>query len=599
MSIKTRSNGIPLRGSGGGGGKIQVYNQSGGEDTELSLAVTKLKWATQDVLGFGATVAPDDPTCIIIGNPPVFLPEISWSAAKKTQVRVSESDISEPDTYLANGFEGQVVDGSLDNFVYNSTLGRGFGTDSRLSVKSYHAGTLVDDTTFTCAANGTQTDGNVTIQVSGYTEDGDGSAFAGQLRVTVNGNGVIGSTNSGMCRVEVSFLEHKFGERRNINQDVFRDKNPSSPIIDGGRYIQVPNDATTHVIKYLSGVGYFDLGSPTIFSMGGIKEHNEDTSKPTDSLVFDSSMFGVTDYTATPFLQPTSFNNYTNLDTQGSFTYSEKPPIDIANMRTIGTTKYTVTIADSWNTSAPYDSNDLRICIDTFNNPSTDTVEYFDLENKRLDSDYNSAWDSTRYCIDGEAIVFNGGLYHGADLPRVIENVEGALGTLGSLANSFPQEGITGSARQNPNYTGHTRDAVFFREFPTPDTTSKANFNVNILTNGDVESQLKSGDLQVYVWKLDSTNPVTVNINTPPAYSPTNQSASTVDSIWLHGNIDYNFGTFEDGAAQTNAGATCRTGVVGSVVNATFGGNDCLEGILIRVQLKRGVVVKELSVTFL
>ena len=594
MSIKTRNGALSLRG-GSGGGKISVGTTDGTDDNILTTAATTLLWNTLP-LGFSVSPHPDDENIMVIGVPANFLDPIQWSAAKTTKVRVSESDINEPDTYLANGFEGQVVDGSLDDFVYNSTLGRGFGTDSRLSVKSYHAGTLVDDTTFTCAANGTQTDGNVTVQVSGYTEDGDGSAFAGQLRVTVNGDGVVGSTNSGMCRVEISFLEHKWAERRNINQDIFRDKDSGTPYINGGKYIQVPNDATTHVIKYISGIGYFDLGSPMIFNIAGFRDYNEDTSKPTDSLVIDSSMFGVTDYASTPFLQPIEFPAYTNIDTQGSFTYSEKPLIDIADMRTISTTNYTVTVADSWNVSVPYDSNALRICIDTFNNPSTDAVEYFDLENKRLDSDYNSAWDSARYCIDGEAIVFNGGLYHGADLPRVIENVEGALGTLGSLSNSFPQEDITGSPRQNPNYTGHTRDAVFFRKFLTPDANSYASVNMNITTNGDLAAQLASGDLKIYLWKLGSVDPSAPNLTLPPTYNPTNGALSLDNSIWGH--ADYNFAAYDDGVAQTPATSGCLFLQTGNILNLTMGGYSLEDGILVRFQLKRGVVLKEVGVTF-
>lgn len=596
MSMKARGSGLPSGRGGSGGGKIAVGTSDGTEETIITTSATKLIWQTLGQFGFTAVQSQDEENTIIIGSAPEFLGPIQWSSARTTKVRVSESDISEPDTYLANGFEGQVVDGSLDDFVYNSTLGRGFGEDARLTVKTYHAGTLVDDVTFTCAANGTQTQGNVTIQLSGVADDGDGSAKKGQIRVTVSGDGVIGSTNSGLCEVFLSFKEHKWEELRNHSQTIFRDKDTGTPSIDGGKYIQVPNDSTTHVIKYLSGIGYFDLGSPMIFNIAGFRDYNEDTSKPTDSLVIDSSMFGVTDYASTPYLQPTEFPAYTNLDTQGSFTYSEKPLIDIPDMRTMGTTNYTVTVADSWNVSVPYNSNDLRICIDTFNNPSTDTVEYFDLENMRLDSDYLTSWDSKSYCTDGEAIVFNGGLYHGADLPRVIENVEGVLGTLGSLTNSFPQETITGSARQNPNYTGHTRDAVFFRKFLTPDTSSYASVNMNITTNGDLAAQLASGDLKIYIWKLGSIDPTAPNTTLPSSYTPTNQSASLTNSIWGH--APYNFAAYDDGVAQTAATSGCLFLQTGNILNLTMGGYSLETGILVRFQLKRGVVLKEVGVTF-
>ena len=122
---------------------------------------------------------------------------------------------------------------------------------------------------------------------------------------------------------------------------------------------------------------------------------------------------------------------------------------------------------------------------------------------------------------------------------------------------------------------------------------------MNIKTNGDTGTLLRNSSLKVYVWKLGSTNPTTPNLTLPPAYNPTSQDASRANSIWLHGTSDYNFGTFEDGAQQTNASTTCRTGVVGTTANATFGGNDCTTGILMRVEVVKGVRVDEISVTFI
>ena len=124
MSITSRSKGINSGRGGGGGGNISVYNQANGDDTELSLAVTKIRWATQDALGFGATLDPDAPSCVIIGNPPSFLGPIVWSTSQTTPVRVSETDTNEADTYLTNGWENTTVMGSLNNFIFNSTTGR-------------------------------------------------------------------------------------------------------------------------------------------------------------------------------------------------------------------------------------------------------------------------------------------------------------------------------------------------------------------------------------------------------------------------------------------------------------------------------------------
>ncbi|CAH9011982.1 conserved hypothetical protein [Vibrio phage 501E54-1] len=597
MSVKSRSGGIPLRGGGGGGGKIAVYNQAGGEETELSLAVTSLVWATQDGLGFAASVDPEDETRIIIGNPPVFLDPIVWSHAQPIDVRVSESDLAEADTYLTNGFETQVVKGSESNFIYNSTVGRGFGAESNVSVKTYHNGVLVDDVFFVCSANGTQTLGNVSVNVSSYAEDGDGSAFQGKLRVTVDGDGVIGSTKSGMCRVEISFLEQKWEERVNISQNVFRDKNPNTPSIDTPSTVRDHDDTVNHVLKYISGIGYFDMGSMWQLDSTNISNLNEDSSHPTANITVDAEEFGITTFTSSPWGGDVAeWLNVTNLDTVQGIDYVTERAIDKSSFRHIGTAVVDNTIRDSWG-DAPIDtSNSLKVCIDTFSQPSTDTVEYFTEENMRLDSDYTTAWDSEQYCADGEAIVFGGSLYHGADLPRILENVAGGLGSCGSLSATLPDRKVDGSSRQNPNYTGHTRPAVFFREFLTPNASSYPSINMNIVTNGDLGTQLASGDLKIYIWKLNSIDTTTPNIVKPADYNPTNGGTSLAGSVWGH--ASYNFAAYDDGAAQTAATSGCLVTQTGNMLNLSTGGFSVVDGILVRFEVSKGVRLDEVSVTF-
>lgn len=171
MGIKIRSGGIPLRGGGGGGGSISVEDHTG---ESISSAVRTLSWQTLDQFGFTATVDPDDETRVIIGTAPEFVDPISWSSSQTVDVRVSESDAGEVDTYLTNGWEGTVKKGSTADIQFNSTIGRGFDPESSLNVKTYHNGVLVDDITKVCGANGSQTEGNVTVTVSNYEADGDG-----------------------------------------------------------------------------------------------------------------------------------------------------------------------------------------------------------------------------------------------------------------------------------------------------------------------------------------------------------------------------------------------------------------------------------------
>ncbi|BAV81237.1 hypothetical protein [Vibrio phage VCPH] len=579
---------------GGGGGEITVNDHTG---EAISTGVATLEWQTLDKLGFTAVVDATDPSKVIIGEAPEFLDAVVWSSAQTTDVRVSVSDIAEADKFETQGWENTTVKGAISDYVYRTTVGRGFGPESSLVVKTYYDGDLVDDETFTASANGTTTQGNVSVQVSDYGPDGDGSVFKGKFTVVIDADGLIGSSDSGPTRVEIEFTEQKWAGRESINQNVFRDKNPATPRIDGDKLIDEPTDAADMVLKYISGIGYFTLSSPFDISVADIMDHNEDTSKPKDSLEFDSGAFGISDYASSPWTAATKWGNVSNLDTAQNLTYDERKEIDITNFRHVGDAKLGITVSDSWNDATEVFSNTLRVCIDTVSNPSTDLIEYFDEENKRLQGDYTTAWDSTRYCADGEAIFFGGKCYHGADLPRILENVEGTIGTGGSLSSTLPDREVNGNPRQNPNYAVHVKPAVHFREFITPDAASYAVFTMNITTNGDLQAQLDSGDLKIYIWKLDCIDITTPNIILPNAYNTANPTDSLANSIWAH--EAYDFANFDDGATPNAAGSGCRANLTGNLLEVTTGGFSLLGGVLVRFEQAPGVVIEEVSVDFI
>lgn len=605
MAIKTRSGGISTRGGGGGRGSITVNDHTG---EAISTGVRTIEWQTLDKYGFTSTVDPSDPTKVIIGDAPEFLAPIVWSSLQNTQVRVSESDPAEPDAYLTNGKENTVMAATTGNFDFRSTVGRGFGPDAKLTVKAYHAGKLIDEQEFDCASNGTIMKGNIIVSISNYAEDGDGSVFQGKFNISVLSKRIVGETfsgggseNSGECRVEVSFKEQKWEDTISISQDIFKDKNPNTPNIDGGSTVRDHDDASKTITKFISGIQYFDLGSLWQFESLDISNLNEDSSHPNANLTVDAEELGITTYTTSPWgSDADEWQNVTNLDTLQGVDYITERGVNKSNFRHVGTAVVNNIIRDSWN-DAPFDeSNTLKVCIDTFSQPSSDTVEYFTEENMRLDNDYITAWDSEEYCVDGEAVVFGDSLYHGADLPRILENITGSLGSSGSLSDYLPDRKSDGSLRQNPNYTGHSREYAGFNRVFTPPNPSAtyAGFSMNILTNGDLDTLLRNQDLKIYIWKEDSVSTTSPNVGIPDPYNPTNPLSNDTGSIWLHGSNDYNFGTFTDGATQDNANATCRTKVTGTLAEGTFSGNDLIGSIYVKVLIKKGVTVSEISTTF-
>ncbi len=210
MSIKTRSGNITTRGGGGGGGggggSVTVNDHTG---SAISTNVKTIEWQTYDSFGISVTVDPTDPSKVIVGDPPVFLDPVVWTNHASTSVRVAESDPLEGDSFPNLGWEGTVHPATkTSNIVWLSTTGRGLGDDSLLSVKAYKDDVLLAEHSIVCNSSQTDTDpetGIISLQVSGYASDGDGSAYSGRVGWTFNVVG-DGNTASGKIRIEASFL---------------------------------------------------------------------------------------------------------------------------------------------------------------------------------------------------------------------------------------------------------------------------------------------------------------------------------------------------------------------------------------------------------
>lgn len=594
MSIPKRGSGVPPRGSSSGGGKITVNDHTG---ESISTGVKTIQWNTLDKYGFTATVDPDDPTKVLIGDAPVFADKIVFSPPPLTQVRVSESDPNEPDSFSDGGWANSVQLATANSMPwFNSTIGRGFGEDARLRVVVQWDNNQVDDQTFVCSTNGGTTVNGITVVIANLEPDGDGSADKARINVNIDLTSYQPYPQSGKFTVGFQFLEHKWAETVTFSQSFFYDRTPTSPVITGNPSVREHDTPSERITKFLSGIQYYTLGSKFTIEVPDMDNMNDDTSHPSAGLIVDPSDLGITSYTSSPWNAPLVWNNVGNLDTSQDFNYVEDKIIDINNYRHIGNAIVDTSVQDSFQVSSVSPTNTYKVAIDTVSNPSTDLVEYFDEENKRLQSDYSTVWDSERYLIDGECAVYGGSLYHPADLPRILQNTVGVVGTAGSLSTTLPNERVDGTSRQNPNYTGFNRRSVFFRNFLTGNSTSYSSVNMNVLTNGDLASQLSSGDLKIYIWKLDSVDQASPNIILPPSYNPTSPNSSLTNSIWGHSS--YNFAAYDDGVAQTAATSGCLVTQTGNLLNLTMGGYNLLNGILVRFDLAKGVRLDEVSVSF-
>ncbi len=585
-------------GGGGGGGSVTVNDHTG---NPISTSVRTIEWQTNDTFGFSVTVDPTDPSKVIVGDPPVFLGPVSWSNHASTSVRVAESDPVEVDSFPNLGWEGTVHTATkTSNISWLSTTGRGLGDDSLLSVKAFKDDVLLAEHAIVC--NSAQTDadpetGFISLQVVGYSPDGDGSAFSGKVGWTFNVVG-DGNTASGKIRVEASFLEHKWGVTRTFSEEFFYESTNSTPELNGVADLQIGATAD-QVHKYISGIRYFTTGTTFPISLTGIDNHNNDSSRPSDSLVMDTSSLGSSDHNTSPWGgDAANWSGVTELDTVQGLGYSNNAlPINMPNFRHVGVTTVSSTIRDSWNASSAQDYNTFNVFIDTHSNPSTATTEYFDEENMRLNRDYTAGWDSVSHLQEGDAAFFGGNLVQASDIHTISENTPQALGSVVDPQDYFPNRNAMDNLAPNPDYSSDTLDSVFLRNFPA--SGEHAGGSVTIDSNlPNLEQGLKTGLIKVFMWKYGSINPVSANLNMPPPYDHLNSSASLVNSIWLHGNNPFNFGTFEDGAGQTNSAATCRTSVAGNTINFSFGGNDSTLGVMMRVEIQKGYTVNQIDVAY-
>lgn len=596
MAIPKRGGGIPLRGSGGsGGGAIAVSNSTGGEETLLSSAITEIVWATQDVLAFGATLDPENPNRIIIGNPPVFEPKIVFSPTPTTQARVSVSDTNEPDTFSDGGWANSVRPATIDATPsFGSSLGRGFGAGARLRIIVKHDEGVVDEQTFTCAANGSQTISGITVTISNYQEDGDGSAYKGRINVTVDILSYLPYAQSGKFTVSFQFTEHKWGEVVTFDQTFFYDLNLTTPVISGTSSVVEHATPSERVIRYLSGIGCYDLGSNFTLNVTNINKLNDDTSHPSENILVGSTGYGINNYKSSPWVDNASWLNVSDLDTATNIQYYEHRPVDMTQYRSVGLTWVTNRVQDSWGISSYTNSNFAKVVVDTFVDDSTDLVETFNGEGKRLEGDYTTSWNSEQHRVSGEAIVFAGRLQHGKDIPTVVNNTIGVA--LTGLETTIPNNDVTGASRNQPNYSGHTGNAVFFRKFLTGNGVSYSSMKFDIESSGGIANDILSGAVKIYVWKLGSTDTGSPNLTLPNAYNPAFPTLSTSNSIWVHQPFD--FGNFNDGFTQSTATSGARTNITGNVITMSFGNSSVITGVLVRIEVEEGTTIGKITAIF-
>lgn len=579
--------------TGGGGGTLTVLD----EGTPLG-AFTQMNFVGVSVIA--AADAAETRRVNVFIPPPDYASHMTTDDGSNGMQAVGESitrvtarisaPTSEGTPFKTGGWAGtdQAATSATSVTFTTPDATTGFGGDSTMTVTVYDAdGTTVIATFTTPAlvANGTyaNANGSISVVLAGYAADTD--RFKAKAAATVNLGTIL--PNGGRCHVAVTHTPDSetdgTGPYTHTQPDVFHDAPTTAPTVAG---LSVAETSGQTVTKHISGIKYYTTGSKFTVAVADIDGHNRNAQKIGGSLAISASDFGLSVISASPFGSGSaSFTGYTNAFDKDNIGYSTSNGITASNFRYAGPgADASATVSDPFRTSTAATSTGLSVMIDTYGDDSTALLETFNGETRRLKDDFTTAWDSTTALVNGDALVYGGSLMVPSRAftmpPQSGAHGGGAAGSLTNFTTVLPS--------QTANYTSLTAPANYYRNW-TETPRDRASFTMAFSGSfpTDALTALKTGDLQVFVYKLAGQG----NVGVPP---------TNTKPVWLHGTLNYNVATFDDGNAQTNAAATCRESTSsGNTINGTFGGFGMRGGIATRIVINNVAIrLDSIQVTF-
>ena len=495
----------------------------------------------------------------------------------RTTSRISTPSGGEGTPFLTGGWAGSNQAASLQTSATFTTPGlcTGFGGNATATVTMYSAnGTsvLATYTTPALTGNATHTSGSISVTISGYTADDN--RFQAKMSVTVGVGAILTAAgDSGgryNCKVVMTTdtATDGTGPYTYTQTSVFLDANPSTPSV--GAVTIAQNAPTT---KFLSGLEYYTTGSTFTVAATNINNLNANTARTTQNLRVSASEYAIANLNQSPFGTGSgNFSGYTNANNNTGTSYSNNAfTINTANQRYAGTAANASAFArDPWATGGTTNSANATILVDTVSGSSTNTLETFNDEAFRKESNYTTNWTSTADLTAGEAMVYGG---------QLISPDQAVLTSGGTNVNwtSFAP-----NAGSQPNYTGRTVPVSFYRQLLDNDgdlASFTITFSGTFISNATTD--LANSNLEIYVRRIAGQG----------------STGTGGNALRLHGN-NYNFASFDDGA--TVSGSYIReSSSSGNNVNGTLGGFAATQGIYIEVKIiNAGIKVTSMEITF-
>jgi hypothetical protein len=503
----------------------------------------------------------------------------------RTAARISTPAGGEGIPFKTGGWAGADHAGTLSAVVTFTTPGEttGFGAGSSMAVTIYDADGITAIESYVTPGLGTNglhvsPSGNISVTITAY--GADGTRFKANASVSVDIGAILSGFGRSGGRYHVRIIHTTdpatdgTGPFSYTQTDVFLDTNPSTPSINGT--VVVAEVGGSIVTKHLSGLEYYTTGSQFDVSVTDIDNLNENTSKPSGNLILVGTSYGLAQLTHSPFGVGSSyFTGWTNSHNVQDVSY-QKPDwaISAGSYRYSGSTANVAgTPADPWASGVPVLSTSASVLVDTFGVTSTNTVQTFDDESKRLENDFTTSWDSTDTLAAGEAMVFGGYL----QVPN----------TTSPTSNWSAYKPDLGGA--NPDYSALGAPAEYHQAVPN-DPGNITSFQIvfsGVFANGNALADLINGDLEVYVYRIGGLG----HIGKPPPGG---------SNIWpLRVHVLFNLADWDDGVSVLGSGI--REGSSsGNSINCTLGpGTPANGGLYVTLKIVNPVVnLDGFSVTF-
>lgn len=348
-------------------------------------------------------------------------------------------------------------------------------------------------------ANSVSSVGGINVNITNYGPSSD--KFQCKISVNIDLGTIV--PNSGKVTLRIT---HNTGGTDYVKgQTLFFDSESNTAVLTG---VTIQENNATRVIKYLSGIKFYDLGSPFIIDIADIDYLNGD-SHPRNKVLLTATNMGLTSY----YLHSGLSNNITgwvnDWDDIDDSHHNDNWQITSNNFCFVGDGVANANTID-WSSGPLVPSNNYPVLINTWTSQSDELSEYFLDEDYRLMQDFSTSWDSTQSLIT----------YDTGD--NSVQTICGRIKVPGSLSatNANNPDFSTRNPLANPDYTGLTGKR-YYRKFTDVTNSVRGSFTMDI--QGFTLNDLETNKIEIWIQ-------IPGRMNTPCP---------------VHSSSTFNFGTFD------------------------------------------------------